>query len=60
MLQFDVVQEIFQRWKAEAIIIFILDVMYVNALSYSLPFYVQFGDRYRHHILPTKHVTISA
>lgn len=38
MLQFDVVQEIFQRWKAEAIIIFILDVMYVNALSYSLPF----------------------
>ena len=43
----------FLRRKAEEILIFVLDVTHTDALSFTMPFYIQLWDCHRHHVPPT-------
>lgn len=44
--------------KAEEILIFVLDVIRTDALSFTMPFYIQLWACHRHHVPPTDYPSI--
>lgn len=48
----------FLRRKAEELLIFVLDVIHTDALSFTMPFYIQLWDCQRHHVPTTDYPSI--